>query len=1008
MGISLSRLFSQTITIANDSAANYSGGWGSGTNKGTGFQAWNIWSSGGTGGYGGYFVGNPTDGGITGMAVNSFGLYANPTGSGASSNAERTFNNSLAVGQTLSFQWGINYDSGPGGNKGFNLYSGGVEIFNINNAGSSAITCNGTDVGFGYGTAVMTWSFTRVDSSTISISANDRDGVGTYATNVVVSNGGIDKLRFYASGMQAGNLAQPYFNNLSVTEPDATSMAVPGDHAFLGAWSPDGSNGTGMTQSSDPATPYLWTSYFKSSDARLISFKFVANGSFDYSWGVDPSRTGYAKRGGDPIKLIIPATGLYKFSFDQSTLQYSLVRAGSGDFGSYQVFADTYSVGVESADDDGDGQTNGQEYVLNTDPSNSDSDGDTLSDGQEVNVTLTSPLLADTDADTLPDWWEVAKGLNANSSTGNDGALGDPDSDTFTNKQEFEGQSNPLSAASVPANRSVTFAINLNRQITAGTFPTNSSAVQVWGTFNDWGNFTNKYSLTNNGSGTYSGTFVVPGAAGSTNRYKFVTFDSSNTLTWEPGNDRLLVMGSEGVSTNLPVAYLGEVRPVTFSVNMGVQVALGRFIHGTNKVFVTGNDIDGGWDPGTELARVGSTDVYSGTVFVSNVEGTNSPYKFRINNSLGYEGDVNPDPAVDTRILALGARDLDQTNAEVYFNNVTNVPANRTVTFAVNMNVQTNTNKLSFNPATDTVEVRGDFNSFSGGTLWRLTNNGSGIFSGSFVLEGAEGGTNGYKYVALIASNTNTTTVWERVDVPRTNSNVNRTFTLGPTNTAQTVHSVASPALFSLDDGVGPVITLKGANPLNLNVGETFVDAGATVADGVEGAGADIIGTGTVNTAVAGTYTVTYNASDANGNAATPATRTVVVAAVGTTFAGWSGGAALNADNLAKYAIGGAGSLTAQGEAPKIVSGGPLMGQYYTYIEAVVRTDDSKLTITPEATTDLGAGFSTNGTWNTEGASLGVSQVGVPAGCERKKFILWQLTPPGDRKFLRLKATLTP
>ena len=153
INIFASTLFSQTITTASDIGANYSGGWSNDSNGGTGFQAWNIWSSDGTGGSGGNFIGNPVSGGVTGMAANSFGLYAKPIGSGAGANAERSLSTALAVGQTLSFQWGINYDSGSGGNKGFNLYSGGVEILNINNAGSSAITCNGANVGFDYGTA---------------------------------------------------------------------------------------------------------------------------------------------------------------------------------------------------------------------------------------------------------------------------------------------------------------------------------------------------------------------------------------------------------------------------------------------------------------------------------------------------------------------------------------------------------------------------------------------------------------------------------------------------------------------------------------------------------------------------------------------------------------------------------------------------------------------------------------------------------------------------------------
>ena len=744
ISISATNIFSQTITTASDNGANYSGGWNSGSNGGTGFQAWNIWSSDGTGGSGGNFIGNPVSGGVTGMATNSFSLYANPIGSGAYANAERGLNTSLAIGQTLSFQWSINYDSGSGGNKGFSLYSGGVEILNINNAGSEDITCNGGNVGFTYGTNAMIWSFTRTDATTISVTANGRNGTGSFSTNIVAAGGAIDRVKFYASAMQGGNQAQPYFNNLAVTEPVATSMAVPGDHAFLDIWQPDGSNGTGMTQSSNPATPNLWTSYFKSSDARLISFKFVADGSYDFAWGADPARSGYAKRGGDSIQLNIPATGLYKFSFDQSTLQYSLTRAGSADFGSYQVFSDTYNLtGDGSSDDDGDTLTNEQEYGLNTDPTNPDTDSDTLTDSEEVNTTQTNPLLADSDSDTLPDWWEFDYGLNPNSSTGIDGASGDPDIDSFTNKQEFEGQSNPVSSVSVPANRTVTFSIDLSRQIAAGTFSASSSAVEVWGTFNDWGNFTNKYSLTNNGSGIYSGAFVVPGANEATSRYKFVTFDDNNTLSWEPGSDRLLVMGANGQPISLPVAYLGEVRPVTFSVNMGVQVALGRFTHGTDKVFVAGNDVAGGWNTGTELTRVGSTDVYSDTVFVSNVGGVSSSYKFRVNSSLGYEGDVNPDPALDTRIFTLGVRDVAQANPEVYFNNLNAVPANRTVTFAVDMSIQQAMGK--FDPATGTVQLRG-LGSFDA-TDKVLTREGETlIYRGTFVVIGDVDSAVDYKF----------------------------------------------------------------------------------------------------------------------------------------------------------------------------------------------------------------------------------------------------------------------
>ena len=72
-------------------------------------------------------------------------------------------------------------------------------------------------------------------------------------------------------------------------------------------------------------------------------------------------------------------------------------------------------------------------------------------------------------------------------------------------------------------------------------------------------------------------------------------------------------------------------------------------------------------------------------------------------------------------------------------------------------------------------------------------------------------------------------------------------------------------------DTVFPVITIIGNNPATVELGSTYVDAGAT-SDG----GETVSSSGTVDTDTVGSYTITYSATDAAGNTST-ATRTVNV-----------------------------------------------------------------------------------------------------------------------------------
>ncbi len=221
--------------IASDNAGNYAfgGGWVNGSNGGTGFGAWAITANAGTGSAGN-FIGDPTVAGITGMGNEAFGLFANAQGSGATVSADRTFSAALGVGETFSFIWGINWDGDNTtlGNKGFNLYVGGIagtQVVNVNNGGNSNIDMNGSDTGMGFGLAAMTWSFTRTSTTDLLVSANDRDGDGTFSTTLSLASSAVDGFRFYASELGAGDQRQPYFNDFSVVpEPTTMGLAVAG------------------------------------------------------------------------------------------------------------------------------------------------------------------------------------------------------------------------------------------------------------------------------------------------------------------------------------------------------------------------------------------------------------------------------------------------------------------------------------------------------------------------------------------------------------------------------------------------------------------------------------------------------------------------------------------------------------------------------------------------------------------------------------------------------------
>jgi len=573
-----------------------------------------------------------------------------------------------------------------------------------------------------------------------------------------------------------------------------------------------------------------------------------------------------------------------------------------------------------------------------------------------------------------------------------------------TVNRNFSMPSTALTVASAYYNniegyRDVTFSVNMSVQQTLENFNPATQTVEVRGPFNSWAGT----QLVDQGSGIYRGTVRVSGAAGPIS-YKFFTA-GVGAGGYESGGDRSfnLALNSDRAPTPdqvLDVVFFSGVntvpdfRRVTFAVNMNQQISLGRFNTATDFLEIRG-DMNS-WGGGTiwRLADGDSDGIFTGTFNIEGTAATTVQYKF-YNTAFGIGYETTPN-----RALVLGPTQTPQTASTVYFNNDSG--QTRQVTFAVDMSVQELIG--NFNPATGVVQLRG-LGGFGDTQAQALTREGTTLtYSGTFAVPGDSATDFAYKFWATGAA----------FEVINPNDTfINRTLTLGASGTPQTAPTVffsnlsvpppsglsytpssasgtVGTAITSLNPSVTGTVTsysVSPALPLGLSL-----DASSGV---ISGTPAAISGSAT--------YTVTA----ANGTGSTTATVTIEVSApTGSTFAGWSGGATATPELVGKYAIGGGSGPSAQGEAPT-VGKGFIVPNHYTYIEAIVRTDNSQLSFVAEASTDLSAEFSSTGRWTTEGLSQGVSQQDVPSGCERKKFIYWHGMAE-NKMFLRLKATLAP
>jgi hypothetical protein len=577
--------------------------------------------------------------------------------------------------------------------------------------------------------------------------------------------------------------------------------------------------------------------------------------------------------------------------------------------------------------------------------------------------------------------------------------------------------------------RDVTFRVDMNVPIIAGEFDPLTQSVLVAGNFNGF-SLTNPPLVDTLNDGIYVGTFTIgvgSGEGDSTIEYKFYTTAGTGTDSgFEFGGanrSATVELNPDGAFTPaqvLPVAIYGipdNSRPVTFTVDMSLEVAALRFNPETGNVRVTGSFND--WSTGAEynLTREAETATYSGTLLIGGNEGSTVTYKYF--NSTPAAPNSGYEPGAD-RVFTLGPVVTPQVLPPAVFG--VTATQFRNITFSVDMSVQVALGL--FNPEeTDPalggiVQVRG-ITGFDTGP--QLTREGSTlIYSGTFQVGGNGGTTFNYKFWSpgINFYNIPNNTGFEQINLA--DQFVNRTVTLSADAVAMRLPTVffsnqlfyllgTAPDAFSTTQGTASAaqsVTINGQG-LTANIVATAPTGFEVSADGITyGSTANLIPasgavTGTNNLFVRLAASAAIGSPSGNVSLTSTGSQSVNIAASGTvtasgeTFTNWSGGESLTPALQLQYAIGGSTSPNATNGVPSVTT----VTSNTLSITAVVRTNDPTLTVNGQSLIDLAVG-----PWTTNNVTMTPQLDAAPEGCQVQTFS----TPRGEdsKKFLRLQTTL--
>ncbi|NQV30229.1 MAG: T9SS type A sorting domain-containing protein [Candidatus Marinimicrobia bacterium] len=267
-----------------------------------------------------------------------------------------------------------------------------------------------------------------------------------------------------------------------------------------------------------------------------------------------------------------------------------------------------------------------------------------------------------------------------------------------------------LLLVSVGLAANVTFNVNIAHQTANGNFDPASDYVDVAGDFNGWGPAAGEWQLVENTENTaqWTATYAIdPGTYG----FKFRINSSWDAGQHDGGDNRVLVVGDTDTEY---FGYLDNftMYPVVhFSIDLTDKFNLGEFDPTSDGVNVAGSF--NGWDgAGFDLAPTPGNnliwELYADQVDLFTTA-TGIEFKFRINQNWDNA------ESISNRTLTIA----DGLQSYVAFWN--DYDYNLALTFNVNMNAMIDA--ASFDPATQYVDIAGNFNGWGGDTtgLYYLT-----------------------------------------------------------------------------------------------------------------------------------------------------------------------------------------------------------------------------------------------------------------------------------------------